>query len=206
MMGPPLVKARPAMTELPCGDGSAESSFDLLLRAKEGDVSALDQLCARYLPRVKRWAHGRLPVSSRALLDSEDLAQDVLRRAVEHLDGFDPRHEGAFPGYLRRMLKNQLIDEGRKHRRRPMPAQLDDEHPVDGPSPLERAIGQEALDRYEAALVKLRPKERALIVAKLELGLSASELAVEFQMPTAAAAHMAVSRALVRLAREMAHA
>jgi DNA-directed RNA polymerase specialized sigma24 family protein len=53
--------------------------------------------------------------------------------------------------------------------------------------------------------VKLRPKERALIVAKLELGLSAAELAVEFKLPSSAAAHMAVSRALLRLAREMAH-
>jgi hypothetical protein len=45
-----------------------------------------------------------------------------------------------------------------------------------------------------------------MIVSKLELGLSASELAEEFGKPTAAAAQMAVSRAMVKLARIMSHA
>src|SRR4051812_38582894 len=56
------------------GDGSAESSFELLLRAKSGESDAVERLCQRYLPRLRRWAHGRLPGSSRGMLDTEDLA------------------------------------------------------------------------------------------------------------------------------------
>lgn len=181
----------------------ADSSFELLIRAKEGDGSALDQLCALYLPRLRRWAHGRLPASSRNLLDTEDLVQDVLIKAAKRIDLFEPRHEGAFQGYLREMLLNRLRDEGRKGRRRPAESDLEDEHFAEGPSPLEMTIGREALEQYEAALARLRPQERELIVAKLELGFSAAELAKQFGKPTPAAAQTAVSRALVKLAEEM---
>ena len=43
-------------------NGDMESSFALVLRAREGDQAARNELCARYLPRLRRWAHGRLPI------------------------------------------------------------------------------------------------------------------------------------------------
>ena len=42
---------------------NAESTFQLLARARAGDRSALDTLFARYLPPLRRWASGRLPRS-----------------------------------------------------------------------------------------------------------------------------------------------
>jgi len=75
----------------------------------------------------------------------------------------------------------------------------------DDPSPLQQAVGRETLDRYEAAMERLRPEEREAIVARIELGLSHAEVAEALGKPSAAAAHMAVSRALVSLAEEMAH-
>src|SRR5262245_5975882 len=39
----------------------AESSFALLMRARDGDSDARDVLFTRYLPRLQRLAHGRLP-------------------------------------------------------------------------------------------------------------------------------------------------
>jgi RNA polymerase sigma-70 factor, ECF subfamily len=184
---------------------SAESSFDLLIRAKRGDEGAMESLCVRYLPRLKRWAHGRLPGSSRGLLDTEDLAQEVLFRAIERVETFHPRHEGAFQGYVRQILLNRVRDEVRKGQRRPTAAPLEeDQHEAVDPSPLEMAIGRQALDRYEAALGRLKDQDREMIVARLELGFSAAEIASEFGKPSAAAAQMAVSRALVRLAEERA--
>jgi RNA polymerase sigma-70 factor, ECF subfamily len=183
----------------------AESSFDLLIRAKRGDEAAMESLCVRYLPRLKRWAHGRLPASSRGMLETEDLAQEVLFRAIERVETFHPRHEGAFQGYVRQILLNRVRDELRKGQRRPAAAPLEEEqHEAADPSPLEMAIGRQALDRYEAALARLRDQDREMIVARLELGFSAAEIASEFGKPSAAAAQMAVSRALVRLAEEMA--
>lgn len=203
----PIMTDRPDAPVRPPVDAAdeagAESSFELLLRAKTGDHDAIERLCARYLPRLRRWAHGRLPISSRGLLDTQDLAQEVLLQAVRRLHTFEPRHEGAFRGYIRQTLLNRLRDEGRKGRRRPIATSLEDDHAAEGPSPLELAIGQEALARYEAALLRLKPQERDLVIARLELGFSAAEIAAEFDKPTAAAAQMAVSRALVRIAEEM---
>jgi RNA polymerase sigma-70 factor (ECF subfamily) len=182
----------------------SESSFDLLLRAKKGDQKAVEALFTRYLPRVRRWAHGRLPASSRSLLNTDDLAQEVLLRAVVSLDRFEPRHEGAFQGFLRQTILNRVRDEIRSSRRRPVGDVLEVELPGRDASPLEMAIGQEALERYEAALERLRPQDRELVVARCELDFSAAEIAEIFGKPTAAAAQVAVGRALVRLAEEMA--
>ena len=183
---------------------SAESSFALLLRAKEGDQKAVEALFARYLPRVRRWAHGRLPAYSRSLLNTDDLAQEVLLRAIMSLDKFEPRHEGAFQGFLRQTILNRVRDEIRYTQRRPTGEAPTEEPAAHDPSPLEIAIGQQALERYEAALERLKPLDRELIVARCELDFSAAEIAAIFGKPTAAAAQVAVGRALVRLAEEMA--
>ncbi len=183
---------------------SAESSFALLLRAKTGDQGALEALFARYLPRVRRWAHGRLPAYSRSLLNTDDLAQEVLLRAIASLDKFEPRHEGAFQGFLRQTILNRVRDEIRYTQRRPTGEAPEQEPAASDASPLEIAIGQQALERYESALERLRPQDRELIVARCELDFSAAEIAAMFGKPTAAAAQVAVGRALVRLAEEMA--
>ena len=73
-------------------------------------------------------------------------------------------------------------------------------------SPLDLAIGSETLARYEAALERLRPEDQDLIVARIEMGLPHAEIAAMFDKPSVAAVHMALSRALVKLAEEMAHA
>jgi RNA polymerase sigma-70 factor, ECF subfamily len=181
------------------------SSFDLLLSAKGGDRYAIGQLYERYLPRLQRWGHGRLPASCRGALDTSDLVQEVLLQALKHIDTFEPRHVGAFPAYLRQMLLNRIRDQVRVVRRHPPGEPLEDLHATPDPSPLDVAIGREAVERYEAALLRLKPLDRDLIVSRLEFDFSAAELAEMYGKPSAAAAQVAVSRALVRLAREMSH-
>ena len=92
MADPP--NAAPPASRGDIATGSAEASFALLLRAKAGDEHAREALFARYLPRVRRWAHGRLPSHSRSLLNTDDLAQEVLCRAVVSLEKFDPPRRG----------------------------------------------------------------------------------------------------------------
>lgn len=190
-------------------DGSrldALSSIDLVKRAQAGDEQALNDLCARYLPRLHRWAHGRLPASARGAIDTHDLVQDTLTQVVHRLDRFEPRHEGAFQAYVRQALLNRIRDAARRGNRRGGVAEvLDTAQPAEDASPLEEAIGAEALQRYEAALGRLRPEDREAIVARIELGLTYPEIAAALGKPSIPATHMAVSRALVRLAEEMAH-
>jgi hypothetical protein len=63
----------------------AASSFELVMRARGGDQEALNDLCARYLPRLQRWAHGRLPASARGALDTHDLVQETMTNVVQRL-------------------------------------------------------------------------------------------------------------------------
>jgi RNA polymerase sigma-70 factor (ECF subfamily) len=184
---------------------SALSSFELVQRANAGDHDALNALCARYLPRLQRWAHGRVPPAARGALQTHDLVQDTLMRVIERLPSFEPRHEGAFQGYVRTVLWNRIRDIARQSQRKGAPDPLDSQLAGQEHSPLDLAIGQQTLDRYEAALERLRTEERDLIIARIEMGLPHAEIAVMFDKPSVAAVHMALSRALVRLAEEMAH-
>jgi RNA polymerase sigma factor (sigma-70 family) len=199
----PGARGKPAAAAAP--SQSAASSFDLVQRANAGDQAALEALCARYVPRLQRWAHGRVPPAARGALQTHDLVQDTLMRVLERLPSFEPRHEGAFQGYVRTALWNRICDVARQYQRKGGQDPLDTEIEGHEHSPLDLAIGQETLERYEAALARLRPEERDLIIARIEMGLPHAEIAVMFDKPSVAAVHMAVSRALVRLAEEMAH-
>jgi len=182
----------------------AESSLALVVRARAGDLQARDALCARYLPRLQRWAHGRLSDGARSAVDTHDLVQDTLMQVVQRLDTFEPRHEGAFQGYVRQALLNRIRDAARLGHRRGVGELINSSHPANDPSPLEHAIGQEAVERYQAAMGRLRDTDRRAIIARIELGLPYAQVAETLGKPNIAATHVAVSRALVRLAKEMA--
>jgi RNA polymerase sigma-70 factor (ECF subfamily) len=184
-------------------DVQAESSFVLVRRAHEGDAAAREELCARYLPRLHRWAHGRLPASARGALDTVDLVQDTFMQVLQRLDEFEARHEGAFQGYLRTTLMNRILDEIRRAQRRGPAESLDLDAPGRDPSPLEEAIGSETLQRYEAALERLSAGDRDAIIMRIEMGCGYAEIMSALEKPSLAAAQMTVSRALVRLAKEM---
>lgn len=180
-----------------------ESSFELLERVKAGDADALDRLLRRYLPPLRRWASGRLPRWARDLSDTQDLIQDTIMQALKHLKGFRPQHDGALQAYLRQAVMNRIRDELRRAHRRPAPVELQENMPGADVSPLEEAIGQEALDCYEEALATLTEGERAAIIARIELGHSYEEVAAALGKPSPDAARVAVHRALVRLAARM---
>jgi RNA polymerase sigma factor (sigma-70 family) len=185
------------------GQGGLDTTFDLVERAKGGDDEALNRLFSRYLPSLRRWASGRLPRWSRDLMDTDDLVQETVVRAVKRIDRFESRHEGALQAYLRQAIVNRIRDEVRRAKRAPAPTALDENAAAADASPLEEAIGGEALQRYEAALTRLRPEEREAIVARVEMDGSYHDVAVALGKPSPDAARMAVSRALLRLAQEM---
>lgn len=182
---------------------AGETSLSLLDRAQAGDSQALDALIARYLPRLQRWARGRLPAWARDLADTQDLVQETVYKAFKQIDRFEVRGDGALQAYLRQALVNRIRSEIRRVARRPEATALDTQKEDPGPSPLEAAIGTQAVQRYEEALSRLRPEDREAIVGRVELGLTNDELADALGKPSPNAARMAVERALFRLAKEM---
>ena len=180
-----------------------ESTLHLIDRARAGDPYALQLLFERHLAPLRRWARGRLPGWARDLADTDDLVQDTLLQTFKRMDSFEPRGAGALQAYLRQAVLNRIRDELRRKARRPDLAVVDGLERDPAPSPLEEAIGREAVERYERALERLKPEEREAIVARVEIGCSYEELAEMLSKPTPDAARKAAQRALVRLAEEM---
>jgi RNA polymerase sigma-70 factor (ECF subfamily) len=180
-----------------------ESTFSLVERAQAGDQEALDRLLARHLAPLRRWARGRLPQWARDVADTDDLVQDTLLQTFRRLGAFEVRGPGALQAYLRQAVLNRVRNELRKKGRRPEATDLDGREVAVGQSPLEAAIGKEAVERYERALAALTPDDREAIIGRVEMGYSYEELAEVLEKPTADAARKAAQRALVRLTRQM---
>ena len=188
-------------------EASASSSQELLERAREGDSRALNRLFERYLPRLHRWAHRRVPTWARDAADTADLVQETVFHTLRRLDSFKPQRDGALLGYLRRSLVNRVHDQFRRASRRPQVEPLvdglDERVSNDEESPLDVVIGHDDRRRYEAALKRLRPIDRRAIVASIELGYNYEQLALVLNKPSGPAARLAVRRALLRLGDEM---
>jgi RNA polymerase sigma-70 factor (ECF subfamily) len=181
----------------------AESSIELLAKARAGDQTALEQLLTRYLPKLRRWASGRLPAWARDRDDTDDLVQETVIQTLRRIEGFEPRHEGALQAYLRQALLNRIRDAVRRVGRRGGMVPLDEQMTSRDASPLECAIGTESVERYDAALATLREQDREAIIGRIEFGHSYAELADVLGKPSADAARVAVHRAMLRLAEAM---
>lgn len=181
------------------------ATVELLRLAKDGDQQALEQILARYVPRLRRWASGRLPVRARSLMDTGDLVQETLLRVLTGLDRIEVRGPGGFQAYVRQAVLNRIRDEVRWTNRRPGPDGVPESLDDPAPSPLENAIGSDLLDRYERALATLKEPERELLHLRIELDFDYEEIAAMTGKSSRDAVRMAVQRALARLAEAMGH-
>jgi RNA polymerase sigma factor (sigma-70 family) len=178
---------------------SQETSLSLLARAQRGDAVALEALMGRYLVRLQRWAHGRLPARARSLLETDDVVQDTLLNTFRRLEHFTPRHDGALLAYLREAVSNRIRNEVRR-----VTPDVDVSIDPDGlpsamQSPLDSAVSREALDQYERALAQLDENSRAAIIGRFEMGYSYDALARAMERPSPDAARKLTERALRRL-------
>jgi RNA polymerase sigma-70 factor (ECF subfamily) len=184
-----------------------ESTATLISRVKAGDSSARDQLIARFLPLLNRWAHGRLPAHARGLMETGDLVQLTVVRTMNRLETLKSQREGALVAYLRRTLLNLLRNEIRRsvhERNRAASGQANPELlPDRRPSLLEEMIDQEALDLYEKCLAALPKMLQEAIILSVEFGYTHQELAEAIGSPSPNAARMTVARGLARLSKAM---
>ena len=182
-----------------------ESTITLLRRIRSGDANARGRLLQRYLPLLRRWAHGRMPAYARELDDTDDLVQITLLRSLKHLDQFEAERPGAFLAYLRQTLLNEIRDQLRSHVRRPMRESIEESLPdTDMPTPLEQVSGTERLRAYEQALGSLPQRQQELLIMRLEFGMSFADIAAETGA-TQGAARIMVWRALQQMAQSVIH-
>lgn len=177
-----------------------ERSVDLLRQAQAGDEQARNDLLARYLPRLDAWASRRLPRGVRSMLDTGDIVQEAIIATLNHLERIEVRTDNAFEIYVKRAIRNRIIDIYRRPKR--IRQELNEALPAAQPSALDQVIGREAQERYDAALEGLSESDCQLIVMHTELGMRVGQIAEELgKSPDAA--RMALKRALKRLAEEM---
>ena len=195
----PRAGADPSVPDAPVTFVSDEPTIELVVKARGGNRDAAEALLQRCMPQLKRWAHGRLPAAARGSLDTGDLVQETVLHVLRRLDTFEPRHVGAMQAYLRQSVINRIRDEVRRIGRQPAPVELPEDLRTHTMSPLESAVQSEGYERYRDALATLSVRDRELIVARVEMQWSFSEIAQRFSMPSADAARMAATRALKRL-------
>ena len=187
----------------PRADGVPEATVSLIQRIRAGDGRAKDVLFSRYLPLLRRWAHGRLPLRARDAADTDDLVQVTLIRALNNVHEFDVRHPGSFLAYLRQILLNEVRSQIRKSAQNlPNVSLSEDTTAADAPVIIEQLIGSERLDAYQAALNKLPRRQQELLVMRIEFGMTYPEIALETDS-TPDAVRVMATRAAALLARKL---
>ncbi|HSE13842.1 MAG TPA: sigma-70 family RNA polymerase sigma factor [Rudaea sp.] len=147
---------------------------DLVLRCRNGDRRAFDDLLGRHARQVFAAAY-------RILHDREDafdVTQSAFLSAYEHLDRYDPGQP--FRTWLYRIAVNQALDLIRA--RRPAEA-LADETVDDHQGPDELAARDANDVALQGALTRLNVDYRTVIVLKHLQGCSYDEMALILECP-----------------------
>ena len=178
---------------------SMSRSLDrLLLRARQGSRSALNDLMASHRPWLRAGVRKRLPRDLDRKADASDLVQEIQYRAATQFPEFQGRSSGEFRAWMMGILKRQVFQamrfwcEKRRDRRRERPGLL---NPASGSqqelvqsstSILDRLAHQEDCEQLNVAASWCRKEDLAVISKHLYEGRSHEEIAAELGIaPTA---------------------
>jgi len=184
---------------------------NLVTLAREGDETALNQLCRVYAARVLWLVRLRMGKELRSKLESMDVVQDVLIYALRDLGDFTYKTEGDFVRWLSRVAENRLRDNLDKlhavkrdirkevrlnsHRIAAEDRFAAAAEPMDTTTPSAIMSKSEEFDKLAKAIDTLKPEYReAIVLARIE-GLSYREIGNKLGK-SADAARMLVSRAM----------
>jgi RNA polymerase sigma-70 factor (ECF subfamily) len=153
----------------------AAAGVDLLRRARQGSADALGVLLESCAPRLLALIRLRLGPRLRAELESRDVLQATLVKALVHFEGFAGSDGRSLGAWLARIAENEIRDlatsHGRKRRDAARRTSLDEESAAlrvaaDVRSATSRIALDEGLVRLERALERLSPDQREVIVLR----------------------------------------
>lgn len=142
----------------------------LILRVQRGDTAAFQQLVEGYVRRARAIAMRLM----RNPEDADDLVQDAFLRVLQKIDSVDP--ERPFGPWFFRVLVNTGLDTHRRRRTR----QTEDETSEvasDDPDPAELTEQSEIRRRFQEALNRLPPRQRAIVWSFEVDGMTTKEIA-----------------------------
>jgi RNA polymerase sigma-70 factor (ECF subfamily) len=146
----------------------------LVERARGGDHDAFTELVDLTIVRLD--AAARLIVRDPEL--ARDAVQDAFIRAWRDLPGL--RDPDRFDAWLHRLMVNSCLDLVRRRRRRVIEVELT---PIDMPSASDMAGDFADRDMLDAALRRLDPGHRAVVVLHYFLGMPLPEVAASIGIP-----------------------
>jgi RNA polymerase sigma-70 factor, ECF subfamily len=153
-------------------------------RLKDGDIGGLEVLVRRYQLKAVRAAY----LITRDRLLAEDLVQTAFLRAFERIDQFDITREFG-PWFLRSVINDALKAVNRAGRSISWEQVFDDPAGETPELTLSEAGPAELFEQTEtrltigAALDRLTPPQRAVIVLRFYLGFSEAETAEQLECP-----------------------
>jgi RNA polymerase sigma-70 factor, ECF subfamily len=161
--------------------------------AQSGSEQALEHLYRRHWP----WAHRAAYLVVHDAAAAEDIAQEAFLSAIRALDRFD--RSRPFGPWLNRIVVNRAIDWARaRSLRRETGSEPVDESAV-APPETEASIYS---DEVVAALRKLSPEHRAVVVLRYLLEYTPGEIARALGLPRGTV-NSRLRRALDQLGAEM---
>lgn len=179
-------------------DANPTSFADLLDRARRGEREAFAHLYEATHRRIFGYLLARLGERGVA----EDSLQDVYLAGLERIRQFRGRNEGQFMAWLLAISRAKLADRVRRRYRHPetLAADVEGRETAD---PVDELVGQERVRQLAAALARLSPDQRDVVLARLVMEMDLAETAVLMRKKVGAIKALQ-HRGLARLARLLA--
>lgn len=187
----------------------------LLRNAQAGRADALNDLLARYRPRVTQAVALSLGRMLRQAGDVDDVVQEVLLSAFKNFGRFELRSDGSFMGWLVTIARNKILDlgkqaqckkrgEGKVFGLADLPATTTTAGPpviAKDASPTALVRARELEEAEQAAIVQLPENRRDVIIYRDLLGMTYEEIAPLMGYKTASPPRALYSHAREQLAR-----
>lgn len=157
--------------ELAAPDGKAAADRDLVRRAQQGDLRAFDELARRHAA----WAYRRAFAVLRDHHDAEDITQEALLAAWQHLAGF--RGDCEFGTWLHPIVTRLALSKARRRLPAMSLEQVDSAAAADT-DPAMAAERAAAARSVHAALRTLPAPQRSAITLHHLDGQSYAQIAV----------------------------
>ncbi|MBI2336842.1 MAG: sigma-70 family RNA polymerase sigma factor [Deltaproteobacteria bacterium] len=190
-----------------------QTTIHLVNRAKAGENGALNLLMERYLQRILRIVRARLGPQLRTKVESMDVVQEVMIRAVKAFDNFEPKDEAAFLHWISKLVQNEICDLADYHgaQKRNLHQEIQSKQDSEKDRSILSNIPADSLYRpsfqlrlkedvlaLEAAMDNLSQVQKEIVIMRQYEGLSFKEIGTELNL-SEDAARMQFARAINKL-------